>query len=393
MTAAFADLDPEAYPLPQEVDRDVLTPALAIWETHVRHNVDTLVGHLSGDVDRWRPHVKTTKLPRVWTLLFERGVRRFKCATTRELDQLLASARGAGLGRFDVLYAMRAVGPAVERIRGLAASYPEYSVSVLAENARDAVELPSELGFFLDLNPGMDRTGSFKTGEEGLFDALDDAGARFRGLHYYDGHHHESDRAARRRSIHAGYDNLLARIQLAEAHGLEVREVVTSGTPAFLEALAYRGLDDPPKRRHTLSPGTVVFHDLRSQLETPELGLRPAALVLTRALSRPTESRVTFDAGSKALGADADGTVGEVLGRPTWRLARPSEEHLPVDVGRADAEGLELGTLVRVVPRHVCTTVNLHDEALFLEAGGRLATVRISARGHELFPPVTTSFV
>ena len=42
-----------------------------------------------------------------------------------------------------------------------------------------------------------------------------------------------------------------------------------------------------------------------------------------------------------------------------------------------------LGSLVRLVPTHVCPTVNLADEAVLIEGGQMQRIVPVRARGHE----------
>ena len=72
--APFATLDPARYPLPPEVLAEALSPALVIWEEHVRSNVARVIEAAGGDAGRWRPHVKTTKMPAVWNELVRAGV-------------------------------------------------------------------------------------------------------------------------------------------------------------------------------------------------------------------------------------------------------------------------------------------------------------------------------
>jgi len=61
---------------------------------------------------------------------------------------------------------------------------------------------------------------------------------------------------------------------------------------------------------------------------------------------------------------------------------KPSEEHLPVEV---DATGLvpEIGSLIYLMPRHVCPTVNNFDEAVMVAGGEIRGLERVAARGHE----------
>ena len=71
-----------------------------------------------------------------------------------------------------------------------------------------------------------------------------------------------------------------------------------------------------------------------------------------------------------------------VIDHPQLVPTRPSEEHLPlfVDGGSAPA----LGTELWLVPRHVCPTVNLAEEALVVAADGSYTIHRIEARSHDL---------
>ena len=155
--------------------------------------------------------------------------------------------------------------------------------------------------------------------------------------------------------------------------------IVTSGTPTFLPALAYPRF--PAGVRHRISPGTVVYHDLRSAEQVPDLDPRPAALVLSRVVSQPAPDIVTCDAGSKSLAADAGDPCAFALGHPELVALTPSEEHLPLRVSgnRRPARGETL----LLVPRHVCPTVNLAEEALLID-GERTRVVPVSARAHDL---------
>ena len=59
----------------------------------------------------------------------------------------------------------------------------------------------------------------------------------------------------------------------------------------------------------------------------------------------------------------------------------PNEEHLPIRVtGDRPARGSEL----LLVPRHICPTVNLAEEAALIEGGKLKQVVRVAARAHDL---------
>lgn len=382
MISVFSRVDPARYRLADEVVDRVVTPALVVHLDQVRANVARIVALLDGRVDRWRPHVKTTKIPRVYAELLRRGVRRFKCATTREAHVLLATAAGEGVRDVDLLVAYPHVGPALRRFAAIARAHPAARVSVLVEDERGLADVPPELGVFLDLNPGMDRTGLDPAAWSRLPALAAAAGGRLRGLHCYDGHLHEADPEVRAGRIAEGHAALRGRVEALLEAGIAVEEVVTAGTPAFLASRAGGPLADLPGVAHRLSPGTVVFHDLRSEEENPGLSLAPAAVVMTRVVSHPRAHVVTCDAGSKSVAAEAGDPCAEVLGWPGLVARTPSEEHLPFHVARGPAP--DRGDVLMLVPRHVCPTVNLAAEALIVD-GGRVEVAPVAARAHDLW--------
>lgn len=378
---AFASLDPGVYALPDELVGRALSPALVVHLGIVRENIARVLALCGNDPDRWRPHIKTTKIPAVQRELARAGVRQFKCATTREAAVLLETLAAEGVADVDLLVAYPLVGPALARLGELSSRHGGARLAVLCEVPEAVDEVPEGVGVFVDVNPGMDRTGAPLEQLERILATARAAGKRLAGLHFYDGHLHQPDPSERALAVHAGYDRLAELVEDLERAGLSVGEVVTAGTPAFLDALTYSGLAG--RTLHRLSPGTVVFHDVRSQEQSPGLGLRPAALVLTRVVSHPAPDLATCDAGSKSIAAEAGDPCAEVLGRPDLEASEPSEEHLPL---RGEPGSLpRRGEVLQLVPRHVCPTVNLAEEAALVEQGRLVDVVAVRARAHELF--------
>ncbi len=378
-----SSLDPSAasYALPPALTERLLSPALIVYLDVVRTNIRTVLSHLGGDPNRWRPHVKTIKIPAVQAELVHAGIRHFKCATPREAD-CLARVLDAGGCSGDVLLAYPLVGPGLERLAEVASSHPHVRFSVLVESPEAAREAPATLGLFVDLNGGMDRTGIPLSSPDTIDATFDAAGPRLRGLHAYDGDRSEPDPQARTRALERSYASLEALVRRQMARGHSVPELITAGTPAFLDAARTRAFEGLAETQHRVSPGTVVLHDLRSAEENPGLDLSPAALVFSRVISHPRSSRVTCDAGSKSMAAEAGHPIAAVLGRPEWVAQGPSEEHLPLRVerGAAPARGTEL----LLVPRHVCPTVNLAEQAVLIESDKAPRIVAVEARAHEI---------
>jgi len=347
----------------------LLTPALLVYPELVDANIRATLRLVNGDANRWRPHIKTAKIASVIRQMITHGVRCFKCATTLEL--LTACEAGAD----DVLLAFPVTGANARRTVGLARQFPATRVSVLVES-REQLELwiGTEVGIFIDVNPGMNRTGISQECSADILELARNAGAAFRGLHYYDGHAEGAGAAA-------GYDRLLEIVGTLSAAGRAPGEVITSGTPAAQAALGHAGLSAGPFQ-HRISPGTVVYNDMLSLKQLPGLGYQAAVVVLATVISHPAPGMFTCDAGHKSVSADAGVPTCQVVGHPEYQPMKPSEEHLPMQV---DASGAvpEIGSLIYLLPRHVCPTVNNFDEAVMVAAGEIRGTERVSARGHE----------
>ena len=359
---------------------DVLTPALMVYPEIISSNIAKTLHLLDGDANRWRVHVKTAKLEYALHMMAERGVLNFKCATTLEL--LVACRSGAQ----DVLVAYPMVGANARRVSEIADAYPHVRISILAENDDQVRQWQgTRVGVFLDINPGMNRTGiEQRHGAEvaRLARAVMDADLEFRGLHYYDGQYGGLEEHERTAAAHAGYENLLKVVSEVARSGVSVPEVITAGTPTLPCSLAYEGFRGQ-KFVHRVSPGTIAYNDATSLAQLPaEYGLRPAVLVLTRVVSRPRTGVITCDAGHKAVSADAGVPTCVVVGPPQLTPLSPSEEHLPMAVA-GDGAGPEVGEALYLLPRHVCPTVNNFDWALLVRNGNVEAVEKVTARGRE----------
>ena len=357
----------------------MLTPALLVMPAVVDANIDVTLRLLGGDPSRWRPHIKTAKLLSSIKQMTARGIRHFKCATTLELSTACEA------GASDVLVAYPCWGPRALRVRQVALANPSVAVSVLVEDAR---QLPafagSSVGVFLDVNPGGDRTG---IGQDRTRDIVALAGEvlshglAFRGLHYYDGHHKQADLEERTAAAHQGYRQLIALTDALRSSGLTVGEVVTSGTPSMPCAISFEGFKHAAFV-HRVSAGTIVYNDLSSLEQLPGYGYALAVMVLTTVVSKPKPGLVTCDAGHKTVSADAGYPNCAVEGHPDWEPLHASEEHLPIRIPEGSKEP-ELGEILRLIPRHVCPTVNNFDQAVLVEGGAVLDIVPVTARGRE----------
>lgn len=375
---SLPDLSPDLYSI-QQIE-EVLTPALAIYPAIVDANIRATLAVAGGDTNRWRPHVKTSKLGFVMRQLVEHGIANFKCSTTLEL--LTVCENGAS----DVLIAYPLVGANARRVRAIAGQFPGTVVSALVES-REQIEpwKGSRIGLFIDVNPGMDRTGIEQDRVDeivALAQAIQGAGQVFRGLHYYDGHLSSLDLPEREAVAHEGYDHLMEIVAAFERNHIPIEEIVTAGTPAFPCSLSYAAFNNA-SFIHRVSPGTVVYNDCSSLAQLPsEYGYQPAAIVISTVVSKPSQGRFTCDAGHKTVSADSGVPTCAVIGHPDYVPSKPSEEHLPIDVC-GDSSAPRTGDTLYLVPKHICPTINNFDHALLIEGGRIVGVERVTARGRE----------
>jgi D-serine deaminase-like pyridoxal phosphate-dependent protein len=360
---------------------NVLTPALIVYPEMIASNIERTLKLLDGDASRWRVHIKTAKLAHTLKMLLERGVVNFKCATTLEL--LVACREGAK----DILFAYPAVGANAWRVKEIAEEFLSTRIAVLVENEEQVRQWRgTRVGVFLDINPGMNRTGIEQSRSEkilSIVSAIRDAGLEFRGLHYYDGHYGGSGEPDRTTAAHAGYDQLLQIVSQIERSGGPMEEVITAGTPTFPCSISYQGFRGK-SFVHRISPGTVVYNDATSLAQLPdEYGYKPAVLVMSRVVSRPRADVICCDGGHKAVSADAGVPTCVVVGHGELAPQSPSEEHLPMMIADG-ATAPKVGDVIYLLPRHVCPTVNNFDCAVLVRNNAVVSVERVSARGREM---------
>jgi len=75
--------------------------------------------------------------------------------------------------------------------------------------------------------------------------------------------------------------------------------------------------------------------------------------------------------------------VAFVLGKPNLVAQPPSEEHLPLQC--TSGKKPKRGDVLLLIPKHVCPTVNLAEQALLVKSDASAEVIDITARAHDLF--------
>jgi len=358
---------------------DVPSPALLVYRDRVQENIRRMLS-IAGSAERLRPHIKTHKIREMLDLQQAAGIRKFKCATIAEAE-LAASA-----GVPDLLLAYQPVGPTVRRFADLIKAFPQTKFSVVCDDeaavsslskAIQAAQIPNgTLEVLLDLDVGQHRTG-IAAGPEAakLYRAIAAAhGLKPGGLHAYDGHLSDADPTVRKAACDEAFVPVAKLKNELEANGSPVPRVVAGGSPTFPFHAIRSGVE--------CSPGTTVFWDSGYGNKLRDLDFIPAALVLTRVVSKPGPNLLCLDLGHKALGSEMPHPRVQFLNLPDYNAITHSEEHLVIE--SADANQFKIGDCLYGIPRHICPTVALHSSAVVIEAQKIVGSWKVVARDRRL---------
>jgi len=369
---------------------DVETPAALIDLSRVRRNLRTTVDYARAHGLAWRPHVKTHKSPELARLQLEAGATGLTVATPREAEVM------AGVTS-DLLLAHPPVGPKIPRILAL----PDHvhlsvaldSASLVDPLARAARAAGRTLGILVEVDVGMGRVGLQEPEQVvALARSIASAGPElaWQGLLFYPGHIRlpQEEQSSLLTQV---AERLGASLDALHRAGLPPATVSGGSTPTLYQSHRVPGLTE-------IRPGTVIFHDR----DSVALGVGTlddvAYTVLATVVSTGVPGQAVVDAGSKALakeefralsagvagGASGGGGYGILLDRPDVRVASVSEEHGVLDLSATDWRPV-VGERVRIVPNHVCVSVNLQDRLLAFdpeaEDGTRLREILLPGRG------------
>lgn len=359
---------------------EVPSPALLVFTERVEANLGEML-RITGGPARLRPHIKTHKLPELIRRQVALGITKFKCATIAEAEMAATNCAP------NILLAYQPVGPHARRFVELAESYPSQSFSCVADNAEAIQELARAqaarteshpLDIFLDLDVGQHRTG-VKPGLEAVELArliAASPGLKFVGLHAYDGHIHDTDPVERAAKCDTAFAPVLELKRALEETGIPVPAIVAGGSPTFP---IHARRDEPGLE---LSPGTTVFWDAGYAQKLPDLDFLPAAVLLTRVVSKPAPNRLCLDLGHKAVASEMPQPRVVFPNLPEASAVMHSEEHLVVETPHAAR--FVVGDVLYALPWHVCPTVALHEEVFVVQAGRVAARWTVSARRRRL---------
>jgi D-serine deaminase-like pyridoxal phosphate-dependent protein len=344
------------------------TPALVVDEAILDANIARMADFTSRAGLVLRPHVKTHKSLEIARRQRAAGAQGITVAT---LSEALVFAE-AGFDDIFVAYPLW-----IDDFRGAALEdLLERSSIMVGIDSADAVSQLAREGFasrtnfsvMVEVDSGHHRSGVQPADAGQLAAAALDAGLAVAGVFTFPGHSYSPD--ARSSAAKDEHDALEAAVDSLADRDIPAR-VVSGGSTPSLEFATSSVLTE-------VRPGVYVFGDAQ-QWELGTCAPETIALTALATVMSRSPDHLILDTGSKVLGADraAYSTgFGRLLDHPDARLTGLSEHH-----GTVIGVDLPIGTRVRVVPNHVCATVNLADEYLVHSPDSALSTWPVDARG------------
>lgn len=352
------------------------TPVALVDLDRVERNLARVSAYCREHSLGWRPHTKTHKTVELGRMQREAGAVGLTVATPREAETMAEVTD-------DLLVAYPPVDPG--RARRIVSLPEDVRVTVgldseeaLAELARAAASRGRTVGVLVELDLGMGRVGVQRPEDAVRLArvAVGHAGIEYRGVMFYPGHIRRPG-TEQGRPLHELSLRLESHVDALRAAGLEPLVVSGGSTPTLWRSHEVADLTE-------VRPGTDLFNDRTSV----HLGIAEwdacAYTVLATVVSTAVPGQAVVDAGSKALAKEElrgdGGGYGAVLGRPEVTVSSLSEEHGVLDLSGSEWRP-RVGERVRLVPNHVCVSVNLQDRLAVVRGDERVAEWEVAARG------------
>ena len=343
------------------------TPYLRVDLRRLRHNIRRTADRAAAAGVALRPHVKTHKCVEIARLQRDAGASGITVATVGEAEVFV----GAGFDDVLIAYPLWLDDLSGRRVGDL---LRQATVTIGVDSAAGAAQAGRHLGSLgaralVEVDSGHHRSGVAPRDAGAVAEAAVRAGLDVRGVFTFPGHSYAPDAF-----VSAAEDESRALREAAECLrqlGIEP-SVVSGGSTPSLEATDTGLLTE-------LRPGVYVFGDAQ-QWELGTTAPEDIALTCRATVVSHAAGRLVLDAGSKALGADRAAFAtgfGRLPEHPDARVVLLSEHHAVVDLAGADLP--PIGSLVDVVPNHVCNAVNL-AEHLYVEDAGDLRAWPVAAR-------------
>lgn len=381
----------------RELETPVLIIDLDIMETNIRDMASAVAN--AGAI--LRPMIKTHRCPAIAHLQLEApATLGIQCAKLGEAEVMAAT------GIKDIFISNELIGKQkLERLMNLAKRHKISTSIDSLEGARGisaaAQRHNLELDVLIHIDSGNKRSGVLPR-EPALALAREVTkleGLNFKGIWTHEGHNYAGRTPEEVLSItmKAGEDMVETKRLIEKELGVAVFNSCGS-TPGAKPLAKMPGVDE-------VRPGTYIFND-GSQVFFGVCQWKDCApTLLTTVISRPAPDRIITDVGSKSYYPPAEWMSFTKDGsQMNWPLPRTGGgvvktlsgeiiedivfhrwgEEYGIMILYDPAKEIKIGDLLEVIPYHVCSTVNLHDEIVGVRNGVVETIWPVSARGKSL---------
>ena len=150
--------------------------------------------------------------------------------------------------------------------------------------------------------------------------------------------------------------------------------IIAGGSPTFPVHAKRKAVE--------CSPGTFVYWD-KTYLQYTEQHFIPAALVVARVISLPTERKLCIDLGHKSISAENElSNRVYFLNAPELKFVSHSEEHLVAEA--ALGHTYKAGDVLYGLPVHICPTCALYERAFVVQENEVTTEWKMIARDRKI---------
>ena len=200
----------------------------------------------------------------------------------------------------------------------------------------------------------------------------------FEGITFYPGHIKTSSEDGPEDTLRQLGRTVRSMLDDFRRAGIEVRIVSGGSTPTLFRSHEVTGLSE-------IRPGTYVYNDVNT-VRSGGCGWEDCAVsIMTTVVSTARKGHMIVDGGSKTFSSDrlvgsAEISFGRVVEAPECLFHNMNEEHGYVQLGDSSA-GFRIGDRLHVIPNHICTATNMHEQVWVHEDGEVVDCWEVAARG------------
>lgn len=321
-----------------------------------------------------RPHLKTAKSPTIAKLMLQAGARGICVAKLAEAEVMAAHSID------DILITTEIAGRSkLARLVALVREHPGVKVVVDGEAGVIALEQAlrqdsTTIDVLLELDVGQGRCGVLPGAPALALAECVRRQSRLRlvGLQGYEGHlQHIRESHVREERCTEAVTRLTETAEALRRAGFEIAIVTTGGTGTAEICARCPGVTE-------VQPGSFVFMDVAYR-DAIGPGYAQALTVLSTVISRPRPGEAVVDAGLKSLSTDMGMPVPK--GLPDVRYRPLGDEHGLLCWADDSAVALDVGDRLELIPSHIDTTINLHDDYVVVSDRRVTGIWPVAARG------------